>query len=129
MGPVLHALGRSEEGTRAAERALILFERIFGAQHPSVTGTLMELGEMYLDVHRPQDAVKCLERALKHASTDTSAPELPELQFNLAKALWDSGTSRSRAAEQARAARDLFKEQRSPRAEEVNVWLARHRPH
>jgi tetratricopeptide (TPR) repeat protein len=104
-------------------------EHALGSEHRQVAEILLDLGLAYLDLHRADQAVAPLERALRLRSEDTPARAAP-IRFALARALWDAGRDRPRAIALARqASGSSFRPGEGVTQEQISAWLASHAPH
>lgn len=128
LGDVQSRLGECADALPRLERAVAIFEARSGATHPSTAYPLIAAGRCLVDMNQPARAVEPLERALatRRAASDRSADvALPS--FELARALWNSGTDRRRAvrlAEQARAALDDADVASARTRAAIDRWLA-----
>ena len=100
------------------QRAAAIQAKKLGTQHPDYAYTLALIGSAQLDAHHPAEAVVTLEQALASPGTDASAK--PDLEFNLADALWQSGGDHKKARTLVEAA---FAANPDP---EFKRWLAKH---
>jgi tetratricopeptide (TPR) repeat protein/predicted Ser/Thr protein kinase len=123
LGNVLLKMGRYQNALPYLERALAVEEKALGPAHPDMAETLLRLGELHLAQHRsaPQ-AVTLLERALALSRANDKA----EVQFVLARALWESGGDKQRAVNLATQAHDKRQVPRNSQQAEVAQWLATH---
>jgi len=100
------------------ERAAAIQAARLGTNHPDYAYTLAVLGSAQLDAHQPAKAAVTLQQALACPGTDASAR--PDIQFNLADALWQSHGDHARARALVQAA---FAANPDP---EFKRWLATH---
>jgi tetratricopeptide (TPR) repeat protein len=100
------------------ERAAAIQAARLGTNHPDYAYTLALLGSAQLDVRDPGKAAVTLQQALDCAGTDASAR--PDIEFNLAAALWRSHGDRAKARALVQAA---FAANPDP---EFKRWLATH---
>jgi tetratricopeptide (TPR) repeat protein/tRNA A-37 threonylcarbamoyl transferase component Bud32 len=124
---LLLAQGKGEEALPHAERAIELWGKALGPEHGRVAFGLTTKGRVLNELGRHAEAVAPLEAATKIRSDPETAPaaERGSTHFELAKAL--AGTDRTRAREEAAAARKLFVEsERQEDIAEVDAWIARH---
>jgi serine/threonine-protein kinase len=125
VGADLMNLGRYEEARPRLERALAIHEKAYGKDHPDVAYVLGVQGELLLAQRKPAEALPVLERALK------LSPEggiLAEVQFPLARALWEAKRSeRARAVMLATEALKYWTQAgQSYKKDRVTQWLAAH---
>ena len=123
--PDLIKLGRYDEAKQKLDRALAIQEKAYGKDHPDLAYALMEQGELLLAQRRAAEALPLLERALK------LSPEggiLAEVQFPLARALWEARRSeRARAVKLATEARAHWQQVNQPsKGGSISEWLAAH---
>jgi len=83
------------------------------------------LGHLALDRGKPQLAVPLLEAA-RTGTASTDPVELAELDFLLARALWEGNGDRVRALELARAAAPALHGSNDALAAEATAWLKVH---
>jgi serine/threonine-protein kinase len=122
LGRVQTHLGQLDTASALLKQALALLEKK-GLTHPYLADPLVGQGQWLLARGQPAQAVVPLERALGLARPDAR----PLVQFDLAKALWDSGKDRPRAVDLATQARAFFlRIGHEPRAAMVSRWLSRH---
>jgi tetratricopeptide (TPR) repeat protein/predicted Ser/Thr protein kinase len=133
LGQLAFKVGDFAEAKRQQDRALAIIEKAMDPRHPAIIAPLITLADVALATRRPAEAIPLLERAAAAlAGQEPDAIELADVQFTLARALWDApaaaGRDRKRALEQARAARTTLKS--SPDAAsslaEIERWLAKH---
>ena len=121
LGSALTSLGRYDEAARVLERARAIKEKTLGPQNPELAETLLVLGNLQLARGKAAEAVPLLEQALK-----LGPPRLvPDLQFLLARALWEGGKERPRAVELATEARASWQGLHHPRLDR-SLPVARH---
>ena len=116
------------DAEREAQGALALLQRALPAGHHRIARALTILGHAQLELHHLDAALASLESALAMASIRPY--ERPELQFLIARALWDAGRDRRRARALADEARRGFAELGAGHEKsvaEIDAWLARHR--
>jgi tetratricopeptide (TPR) repeat protein len=65
LAAVRQAQDRPADARQLLERALVLDQRVLGAEHPDVAVALNNLGLALRDLHEPDEARSHLERALK----------------------------------------------------------------
>jgi tetratricopeptide (TPR) repeat protein/predicted Ser/Thr protein kinase len=129
LGELYAARGQPAEGAAYFERALPIVEHALGAEHRQVADILLDLGLADLDLHRADQAVALLERALRLRSEDTPARAAP-IRFALARALWDAARDRPRAIALARQASGTsLRRGEGVTQEDISAWLAVHDPH
>ena len=109
---------------------LPLLEAQVGSQHDYVAYGLLGMGDVYLGLHQPTQAVAVLERALSLGNRGVSMRSdlYSGICFFLAQALWDSGQSRARAVTLALKARELSAGAQAPYEKAVlakmDAWLS-----
>jgi len=96
---IFNHLGRYADARADALRALAVWEKELGPDHGDLPFFLGPLGEAYLGLEQPREALGPLARALIIAERNNMRGELRRLRFTLAQALWRSGTDRKRAIE------------------------------
>jgi tetratricopeptide (TPR) repeat protein len=127
-GEELARAGTHGEAIAEFQRALDILAPALGATNRYVSMPLVGLGTSHLALGDPHAALAPLERAvaiLEAHPEDKS--ELAEARFALARAVWDSHGSASRARTLARAARAGFGTASLDRANAraADAWLAR----
>ena len=131
----LHELGRTRlaSGDRPGarvdyERALRIWEKSRGKDHPDLAFGLTQIALLDLEEEQPKQAIERLERALKVRGRKGLKPVLlADTQFALARALWMSGEDHARARELASKAHEAYAEAGPEAADSlahVNRWLA-----
>lgn len=129
LAQVLMEAGRPAEAIPVFERALSIYAHGIGADHPYASTPEQGIGHCLLRLGRAHEAVPHLRRALGIRTREGSPVLVAESRFGLAKALWESGGSRSDAVRLARAAERGYAENHRPEAsEEVAAWLRTHAP-
>jgi tetratricopeptide (TPR) repeat protein len=102
----LLAVGQTAEALDAARRALRGWQAHVGESYV-LAYPLIVIGSALLELHRAPEALAPLEHALRLREANVQDARLiAKTRFALARALWDSGSNRTRAralAEQARA--------------------------
>ncbi|PRP97350.1 tetratricopeptide repeat protein [Enhygromyxa salina] len=84
-------------------RALRIREQALGPDHPKLAFTLEAVGEVSMLMGEPARAIEPFERALVIRSAQAGDPKhLAKLAFELGKALWAAGRSRSQQRARAR---------------------------
>jgi tetratricopeptide (TPR) repeat protein len=130
LGEALRKQGRCGEALAPLERAVAIAERRLPSSAVVVATMLGNLGACLVDLGRAAQARAHLERAKELAGSVTSAPPevLSDVRFHLARALWDSGGSRSAARALATEARRGFADLPERRMDlaEADHWLAEH---
>jgi tetratricopeptide (TPR) repeat protein len=122
--------GRAPAALEAFQRALAAEEKALGPVHGDLGRALLGIGESYLAISKPAQAVPALERAMAiQQNTNTAKYDGHAIEFALARALAAVGGDRGRATELAHKARDGY--QHSPARESelaaVDEWLKRAR--
>jgi len=137
LGDVLVRQRRPAEAQRYFARAMEIYDRAVGRNHPLVAFVLQGQGEAWLAEGDPERAVEPLSRALAIRAREGVRPGLAALtRATLARALWDAaetgddpGRTRARArtlavlAEEGLAAAG---DVRRSELGEVRAWLAAH---
>jgi serine/threonine protein kinase/tetratricopeptide (TPR) repeat protein len=127
-GESLAKLGKREEAAADFRRALQILEPATQADavtHSELATALHRFGSLRLDQQQPESAVPMLERALEiRQRSEIDQTLVAETRFLLARALWDSGGSRTRARSLATNARKDFEARRSQRVHAVDAWLS-----
>jgi tetratricopeptide (TPR) repeat protein/tRNA A-37 threonylcarbamoyl transferase component Bud32 len=130
IGFELSGQGKYEEALGYERRALPILEKAFGTESPDLAGALVETGKALLGMGAAQSAVAPLERALiLQKRTPKRFADLAEVQFTLARALWDSAQGRERAktlASEALAGYRAAGLRGKKDLPVVEAWLARH---
>jgi len=107
----LHADGEDGEALHEAQHSLAIREKMIQEKTLSPTSgdlafSLENIGQAYLGLHKPQEALAALERAMTiHEKNAHDVSEMAEARFALARALWDAGKDKKRAAALAELAR------------------------
>jgi tetratricopeptide (TPR) repeat protein len=88
---VRHVQG--EDGIPALEKAIVLFERAFGADHLETAEILTEGGILYLQKGQHDDSQRCLRRALEIHAREFGADSLPAIRdlYHLAHSMEEAG--------------------------------------
>ncbi|HEY4999260.1 MAG TPA: tetratricopeptide repeat protein, partial [Usitatibacter sp.] len=126
-GETLDRMGRHAEARAAYQRAIAIEERAYGAESTNLAYPLTGLGESYLAEHQPSEAIVPLERAQRiRAAHEKDAALLAETDFNLARALWETNTTRDRALRLAGEARAGYAHSAisAARVAEIDRWLS-----
>jgi tetratricopeptide (TPR) repeat protein/tRNA A-37 threonylcarbamoyl transferase component Bud32 len=90
-GEILAAMLDFQGALKSYEEADTIFEREFGADDNSVAYSLTGIGATLVSLHRPNEAIAPLKRALSIRQKSDPAPSrLAETEIALAHALWDS---------------------------------------
>ena len=131
LGYTLSNLGMSErdagqlgDAERDLRRAVAIWERSVGPEHAMLMYPRAALGRVALDRGKPQQAVPWLEAA-RTGTVSTDPVELAELDFLLARALWEGDGDRGRAIALARAAAPVLRAS-DDLAAEAAAWLKVH---
>jgi serine/threonine-protein kinase len=120
LGSALRNLGRYEESQRRYEHALALREKALGPTHPRLASALLGLGELQLARGRPAEALIPLERAVALAQ----GPDLAEVRFALARALWETKRDFPRARLLATQAQEYWRTLgHTPNLTRLTQWL------
>ncbi len=105
VATTLAGLGRVHLDEGQATSALPLFERAreiwakaHGPVHPLVASALEHIGDAHDLAGEPAEAAASYEQALRiHLQIETSADQLAEVRFGLARMLWQADIDRARA--------------------------------
>ena len=128
-GEILNALGRYEEARALFNSALAVWNKELPPDHSDFGDSLNGIGASYLGQDEPEPALAPLERALAIREKSGAEPsQIGETRFLLARALWDSGRDRARAATLAQAAKSAYGD-KAPWRDKVDAidrWLAQH---
>lgn len=107
-------------------RALAIFERAHGAEHPMCAYASVNLGRVLLETGRAQEAIPRFERALAIWAQNLAAPqEMAEARAALARARHSTG-DRETARILARTAAQDYRRADPPRekeAAELDAWI------
>jgi tetratricopeptide (TPR) repeat protein len=129
----LLADGLPGEALEEAQRSLAIREKLvrektLPATSADLAFSLENIGQAYLGLHRPQDAIPVLERAIAlHEKNEHDAPEMAEARYALARALWDAGKDKKRAAALAELARTGYSASKDDeRVATVARWQQEH---
>ena len=126
----LNERGLYVEARAYAQQALDVMEREFAPGHPDVAAALMAVGLAELGLDDTAHAVPRLEHALSISQATGGKPvHLGDVQFALARALWQARGHAERALHLATEAREGLAHLENGRARlaEVDAWLAQHR--
>jgi serine/threonine-protein kinase len=125
LGMELVSLRRYDEAQQRLDRAQAIMEKKLGKDYPDLAYVFAVQATLLLERGKPAEALPLLERALKLSPKGAS---LAEMQFSLARALWEAKRSeRSRAVALATEARDAFQRLgHAPKAAKASKWLAEH---
>ena len=117
-------------------KGLAIEEKALGPKHPNTADTLARIGETYLQMGQPDNAVAPLERAWGiQADRAAPPPEVASVAFALARALTGThSTAPDRAVTLARRARELAAtaadgESKTATLAEIDDWLSAHARH
>jgi tetratricopeptide (TPR) repeat protein len=127
---VLLGMGREREALGELETVLARREADGGPRQARLVSTLLKMGRAHLALGQPQRARAVLERGLDIARQLGWSPvRLAEFEFELARALWDSGAPREQAhalAGTALAAFEAAGPTQAAQARAVARWRERH---
>lgn len=127
LGALRRATGHAREALEHHRRALQIRERAHGRKHPRRSYSLTGIGRALIELRQPAQAIAPLHEALRLREASAAEPgDLSETRFALARALWESGSDRSRAIVLAKQARDGYAPLGSayaPDLAEVDAWL------
>jgi tetratricopeptide (TPR) repeat protein len=124
LANVYRNLDRPREALEIFQGALAVTEKALGPDAFDVSFFLSGIGHTYLDMKQPADAIAPLERALRLRGTEGDPMSTAEVEFALARALWDTKRDRARARQLVEKARPRYK---AAGQTEVETWLATHR--
>jgi tetratricopeptide (TPR) repeat protein len=132
LGEVLLAEGKLEAALESDQRALAIATKSHASDDPVLRGFLVGVGETYVDLHRPEAAIAYLTKAVALPS-DGDESGAARAQFDLARALYDSGSDARRARALAVEAKAMLdKSGAGPddakRLAAIDAWLGAKRP-
>jgi tetratricopeptide (TPR) repeat protein len=122
----LDHLGRHEEARVTYQQAVAIEERGYGPESTNLSYPLTGLGLSYLADHKASLAIAPLERARRIRQAHETDPLLiADIDFALARALWEAGVDRPRALRLAEAAGKAYGQKPvfAARAAEIDRWL------
>jgi eukaryotic-like serine/threonine-protein kinase len=127
-GDALLALARYAEAERVYQESLRIFREQLNPEHPESASPLHGLGVVKLAQNRAREALAPLEAASQICAPKKCEPILAaEIDFDRARALWESGGDRTKARSLATAALASFKSgYRLPRQHATEAWLSAH---
>jgi tetratricopeptide (TPR) repeat protein len=109
LGQTRLRAGRRDAARADYEKALAIWEKSRGKDHPDLAFALTHLALLDLEEEKPGPAIERLERALKVRGRKSLEPMLlADTQFALARALHMSGEDEARARELANKAREGY---------------------
>jgi tetratricopeptide (TPR) repeat protein len=117
-------LDRYADALAEFRTALAITEKELGPDHFDLSFYLTGIGEALIGMKKPGEALPYLERALRLRGDGGDPLTTAELEFSLAKVLWDTKRDRERAKTLANAARAGYKQLGKP---DVEQWLAAHK--
>jgi serine/threonine-protein kinase len=131
------ASGKYYQATKEHDLALEHFqqllktdEQLYGKQHHYTSEGLIGIGRALLDLDRQEEALPYIQRAHNIQKSIQGDPiDLAEIEFALARALWDTNKDRSKALELAQNAYKIYTD--NPRYSQrdqlssVKKWLGR----
>ena len=129
IGDELVALGRRREALAFYQRAIAIQDRTYGDRSLDTAYSLTSYGACLTDLGRARDALAPLTRAVAlRSGRQVDAQELADAQFQLARALWDSGRDRARARSLAASAAAAYasSDDDSPDRKAIAAWQAAH---
>jgi serine/threonine-protein kinase len=107
-------------------------EQVFGKQNRYICDGEIGIGRALLDLNRPKEALLYIQRAYKIQKSIQGDPiDLAEVEFALARALWDTNQDKKKALELAQSAYKIYTD--NPRYSQrdqlstVKKWLGRHK--
>ncbi|HEU0034800.1 MAG TPA: tetratricopeptide repeat protein [Kofleriaceae bacterium] len=132
VGDIYYDRKQYDQALANYRRAVSEHESLLGLHDARIGFALARIGEVELAANRPADAIAPLERALALYEEAKITPNfLANVQWPLARALWDAGRDRKRARDLAEAARKTSAASSMPihqeRAKTIERWLADHR--
>ncbi|MFP2932456.1 tetratricopeptide repeat protein [Pyxidicoccus sp. 3LG] len=123
LGRTLARLGRWDDAARALRRARLKGEQLLATDGRLLARALLGLGELHLARHQSAQAAPLLERSLTLIDVRFRA----DVQWALARALWDAGLERARARELATLAGEAYRHTGQERKQAtVAQWLMLH---
>ena len=124
----LNGLGRYDEALESCAKAIAIFQTELEPDHGLFGYPLTAKGIALMGLHRPDEALAPLRRALEIRRREPIALERGETWFALARAQWDTGGDRAAARAAAESARDDYAKAAGGDAKvrAVNSWLAAH---
>jgi tetratricopeptide (TPR) repeat protein len=125
----LSSLGRHAEALDSCNKAVAIFEAVFGRDHAWLGYPLTGAGIALIGLHRPRDALVPLRRAFEiRRHIEPGGAERGETLFALARAQWDAGDSRVAARAAAKTAREEYVKAPATEAKvrSIDAWLAAH---
>lgn len=130
LASVHYATGAYADARKLYERALAIQEQVLSSDHSDIAMSLQNLAEICLAENRPGDAISLLERAIViYGAHEGEQQGEMAAHFSFARALVAAGGDGERAFDEARKARDGFREAGASKAKEfaeVEQWLAEH---
>ena len=128
LAEVLRKLGRHREALARAQAAVSETIRIDGPRSFRLAVPRKEEGLALLGLGRAREARSLLSETLEQTrGSELRAPEIAEVRFAFARALWAAGGDKSRARAEAMIARDAFERASAAYAgdrADVRKWLA-----
>ena len=125
-GEILNALGRYREARTFFGRGSI-WERQLGSDHRNLAYPLTGIGVGYLAEGKATEALVPLERAVSiREAHEPELSRLAETKFALARALWKSNRSQSRARSLAKEARQAYTKSSAEdenKVRQIDGWL------
>ena len=125
---LLNSAGRFSEADGLGRRALAIWQREIGPEHPAVASALTIIGRSSLGMGNAREAITTLDRAYSiRQSLDPEPSRVAETGFLLAQAMWSKRASRQDAMTIALEAKKNYAEaSNSQGVAEVTHWLASH---
>jgi len=130
LGKAAKERGDLELAKRAFARALLIQEVLLGSDHPQLAKSLLNLAKVRREAGDADGAILLLERAIAILEASRAPPiERWFADFELARALWESGRERQRALELAESSLRILTDAREEFAgaedlAEVEAWVA-----
>jgi len=124
------ALARHAEAETNFQRAIEIYERVYGPDHPDLWRPNAMLARLLRTTNRARAALSFAERAVAVLEGVTSDPnEVADAEFELAQVRWDTGRRDEETIALAERARTRWREIDLPgHAATVDEWLAKHSP-
>jgi len=116
-------MNRDKDALAEFQLALERTEKALGPDHFDLAFYLSGIGHAHLGLHQPKAAIGPLERAIRVRHGEGDPMSSAEIDFALARALWDTKQDRARALRLAEGARAPY-QQAGKR--DVEDWLATH---
>lgn len=128
LGKTMLHLGDDEAAEMHYRRALTIRERAVAPDSPTLAPVYILLADLAMDREDHHQAVTFAERSFALLDrADRNPLDIAETRFLLARALWESGGSRTRALTLAREAREFMQSSnRTAELAAITRWLRDH---